>query len=85
MLLILHIILAVSSLLATAVLYVMPLKRLLMASYVSIILTLLSGASLVLFQHASLASSCVSGLVYLVVVIAGLIPAQSRILQIPSR
>ena len=64
MVLLIHIIVALSSLAVSTASYVRPAKQLLQTSYALIGLTLASGTYLVLSTSAHLLQSCVTGLVY---------------------
>jgi hypothetical protein len=70
--LVLHIVVALASLLSTALAFVMPSKTKLHISYVVVALTLVTGTYVVLSMHASMVRSCFTGLIYLAVVSAGL-------------
>ena len=69
--LILHITIALSSLLATTLLAFFPSRRKMYLSYLLIALTFASGTYLVISLHAPLLSSCLSGLTYLAVALSG--------------
>jgi hypothetical protein len=77
MLIVLHVTIALLSLVqATSALFV-PTRRKLHVSYGLLAGTLLSGTYLVIVSHASLLSACASGLLYTVVVL-GLIAIANR-------
>lgn len=72
MVLLLHIIIALTSLVFTTYLFFSPSKRKLQFSYGLVGLTVASGTILVVTQPAHLLQACVSGLVYISVVLAAL-------------
>lgn len=71
MILIAHIIIALSSLIATTALAFAPSRLKMRLSGVLIALTLGSGTYLVISTHSPLLQSCISGLVYLGVALSG--------------
>lgn len=79
MILLLHLIVALSSLVASTTAYVMPSKTRLRITYGLVGLTLASGTYLVWSTHSPLLSSCVSGLVYVAVVMTGIVAAQRKL------
>ena len=64
---ILHVIFAVISLIITGVTAVVPTSRRLLVTYVSIFLTLSSGALLAILNHALILRVCTTGLTYLAI------------------
>lgn len=79
MFLILHITIALSSLIYTTYLYARPSRRKFYASYGLIAATLLSGTYLVISTHSPLVSSCITGLVYLSVAFYGIFAAHQKL------
>ena len=79
MLILLHVIIAITSLIATTVLAFFPSRRRMHMSYGLIIATLVSGTYLVISLHSPLLSSCVTGLVYLTVALSGVGVAHYRL------
>lgn len=71
MILLVHILIALSSLAVTAAVCIWPSRRLLQSSALLIALTLGSGTYLVMSLHTALLSACVSGLAFLAVSLAG--------------
>lgn len=69
MILILHILIALASIVCSGYAFFSPSKSKLQVSYALTALTLISGTYLVISTHSPLLSSCVSGLVYLAIVI----------------
>jgi hypothetical protein len=78
MFLLLHILIALSSIAFTSYLFVAPTRRNFQVSYALIGLTLASGTYLVISTHARLLASCETGLIYIGVVLFGLIGARYR-------
>lgn len=81
MIILLHVIMAFSSVICTTYLHAQPSRRKLYASYGLIVATLVSGTYLVISTHSPLLSSCVTGLVYLAVVLSLLFSARSKIAE----
>lgn len=81
MLVLVHVAIAFSSMLYTTYLYFRPSRRGFYAAYSLIAATLASGTYLVVSAHSPLLPSCVSGLVYLAAVSAGLFIASRRFLH----
>jgi hypothetical protein len=79
MTLILHIIIALSSLLYSGYVFFSPSQKKLRASYGLIAMTLASGTYLVISTHSPILSSCISGLVYLAAVLSATIAAQRKL------
>ncbi len=71
MILITHIIIALSSILSTTVLAFAPSRTRMYVSYILIGLTLATGTYLVVSMHSPLLSSCMTGLAYLAVALSG--------------
>ncbi len=71
MIILLHVIIAITSIICTTALAFAPSKRKMHLSQALIALTLASGTYLVISMHASLVSSCITGLTYLAVALAG--------------
>ena len=74
-----HIIVALLSVVFSGILYFKPKKSNFYVTFALIAATLLSGTYLVIQTHSSLAHACISGCVYLGVVMAGIIPAYKKI------
>lgn len=79
MVLLVHIIIAISSVLYTTLLAVRPTERKFASNYALIIATLLSGSYLVLRTHANMQHACISGIVYLGIVLTGTLLAHKRL------
>ena len=82
MILILHILSALSSLVFTTFLYFKPSKSKIYASYTLIGLTLGTGTILILLHPASLSKTWMSGLIYFAVTILGTILASQKLAHI---
>lgn len=79
MIVLLHVLIALGSIAFTTYLYFRPSKRKFYASYGLIAATLGSGTYLVVSTHSPLLSSCMTGLIYLGVVLAGTAAAQQKL------
>lgn len=79
MIVLLHVIIALSSMAYTTLMYVAPSKNKLKISYGLIGLTLASGTYLVVSTHAQMLSSCMTGLIYLGIVSAGILAARHKL------
>ena len=75
----LHVIIAVSSLIYTGYVYISPSKAKFYGVYGFIAATLISGAVLTYTAHAPLLSVCTSGLLYLGVVTVGIIASRKKL------
>lgn len=84
-LIIIHVTIALSSVVASAVVLFKPTSRNFHITYTLVALTLGTGTFLVIETHSSLTHSCIAGLVYLFVVLAGIIPAHYRLESAKSR
>jgi hypothetical protein len=80
-----HVLIAISSIIATTVLAIFPSKLKLYVSYSLIASTLISGTILVLVTHSSILKTCITGLLYLAVVMAGVVFAGHRLAAENSR
>lgn len=78
MALIIHILIAITSIAFTTVLLISPSQTRFRINYVLIGLTLASGTYLVVSTNAAMLKACMSGLLYISVVTAGTIAAQYR-------
>jgi len=85
MLLLTHIVIALSSILYTTYLFIFPTQKKFYVSYALIGSTLVSGTILVISTHSPLLSSCEAGLAYLGVVFSGLIAARYRLAHAHTR
>lgn len=78
MLLLTHIIIALSSIATTTYLAFSPSKTKFYVSYVLIGLTLATGTILVISLHAPMLKTCLSGLAYLAVALGGVVVGYRR-------
>ncbi|HVZ12274.1 MAG TPA: hypothetical protein VG965_04555 [Patescibacteria group bacterium] len=81
MLLITHILIAITSLGYTGFTFLNPSKNKFYASYVLVAATLMSGTYLVFLKPAHMVSACMTGIVYLAFVTSGLIAAHRRFVK----
>jgi hypothetical protein len=79
MILVFHILVALSSVGYTGYAFIAPSERKIRASYALIALTLASGTYLVVSTHAHMLEACMTGLIYLGVVLSGVAAAQYRL------
>lgn len=79
MILILHIFVALTSIISSTVAYLSPTKTKLRTTYGLIALTLASGTYLVWSTHSPLVTSCITGLLYLGVVLSGVVAASRKL------
>jgi len=75
----LHIVIALSSLVYTTYLFVRPSKRKFYVNYGLIALTLVSGTYLVVSTHAQMLQACTTGVIYIGAVTLGMIAARHRL------
>ena len=78
MLLLTHIIIALASIATTTLLAFSPSRTKFYASYILIGLTLATGTYLVISLHAPMLKTCLSGLAYLAVALAGVVVGYRR-------
>lgn len=79
MILLLHIAIALSSLVVTALAYVSPKQPLLYTSYALVALTISSGTFIAISSPAHMVQACVSGLIYTAVVLAGIVAVRRKL------
>jgi hypothetical protein len=84
MMLLLHIGIALTSLVVTTVLYIAPSKGKLQAAYILAAGTLASGTYLVMATHTHILQACISGLVYLAAVSFGIVAARRKLAVAPD-
>mgnify|MGYP001611922759 CR=1 FL=1 len=85
MALILHIIIALVSIIYTSYVFISPSKMKLYASYALAGLTLVSGSVLLITKPSHLVQSCIMGLVYLGFVIFALVSARHKLASSESK
>ena len=74
-----HIVVALLSLVFTGLAFFKPSKPKLEISYALVILTLISGFTLVVSKPANLTQTCITGLAYLAIVLFGIISARQKL------
>lgn len=79
MILLIHIIIALSSIVGSTVTFLRPSKGKLRFTYFLTLLTVATGTYLVWSTHSPLLSSCEAGLIYLGVVFSGVFGAQRKL------
>lgn len=77
--LLLHILIAIGSLILTSVTSILPSKMKLNMSYISVALTLLSGTYLVISTKSHILQACTTGLIYLSIASFGIVVAKKRL------
>lgn len=82
MLLITHIIIAISSVAYTTLLLLRPTQTKLYTSYALVGATLASGIYLTVVNPASMLRTCTTGLVYVVIVTAGIALARKKLVSV---
>jgi hypothetical protein len=84
MLLIAHIISALSSLVLTGYLYMKPSKSLMNVDYVLVAATVATGTYLIWTSPAHVVTGTISGLTYLAIVLVGIVATQRKLAKIHS-
>jgi len=84
MILIFHIIIALSSLAFTTYAFFSPSARKLQASYALVGLTLATGTYLVIHKPSHIMQGCATGLLYVAIVTIGIVSAQKKLTDINS-
>jgi len=79
MVLILHIVIALSSVAYTTYLFFAPSKSKLRVSYSLVAATLVTGTFLVVANPSKMVSSCISGLIYIGAISLGLVAVQMKL------
>lgn len=79
MLLIIHILIALSSILLAGLAFLKPTQSKLTTSYILVAGTFATGTALVVMAPAHLMSACISGLLYLGLVSAGIFSARHKL------
>jgi hypothetical protein len=78
MLLLLHILIALSGLVTSTLAVLRPSRNKINLSYGLVLATIASGTALVILDHARILSSCITGLVYIGVSLTLILSAQRR-------
>ncbi|MFO0781341.1 MAG: hypothetical protein U0524_00410 [Candidatus Saccharimonadales bacterium] len=81
MIVLMHVLIALSSIAMTTAAYIAPTQHKLRTNYVLIAATLISGTYLVVSTHSGLISACTTGLIYLSVVSFGTALARHKLLK----
>lgn len=84
MLLLLHIVIALSSILITGLAYILPTHTKLKASYLLVAGTFITGTALVVMSPSHLMSACFSGLIYLGIVSLGILFARRKLQHVSA-
>lgn len=79
MILLTHILIALGSIAYSGLTLIRPSKHKIRVSYGFVAATLISGTYLVVSTHSPILSSCVTGLIYLAVVMSGILAAQAKL------
>ena len=79
MLVLVHVIIALSGLVSTGISFFSPSKSKINISYALVVATIVSGTALVIIKNANLVSACITGLLYLGVALSGIIAAQRKL------
>lgn len=80
--LLLHIIIALSSIGYTGLTFLKPSKQKLYISYLLVAATIATGTYLVILMPSHMVSSCITGLVYLGIVMSGILATRHRLSKI---
>ncbi len=81
MIVLMHVLIALSSIAMTTAAYIAPTRHKLRTNYALIAATLISGTYLVISTHSGLISACTTGLIYLSVVSFGTALARHKLLK----
>lgn len=79
MLLLVHVIIALSGLVASTAAVIRPSRERLRLSYGLVLATIATGTVLVIVSHARILSSCITGLVYIGISLSLIITAQRKL------
>jgi hypothetical protein len=79
MVVLLHVIIALSSIALSSYLYFKPIKKVMKASYGLIAGTVLSGSYLIITRPTHMLETCTVGLVYLAIVVAATLATQAKL------
>jgi hypothetical protein len=84
MIVLLHILIALGSIIYSGYVFFSPSKTKIRASYCLVAATLISGTYLVISTHSPILSSCVTGLIYLAIVMFGILAADNKLRKLSS-
>jgi hypothetical protein len=85
MIVFIHVLIALTSIAYSGFTFLRPSNTRLRNSYFLVALTLASGTFLVVNAHAQMVPACISGLVYLAIVSAGLAGARYKLAKEPAQ
>ncbi len=85
MIVILHVFIAVSSLMLATYTFIKPSRTLFLANYSFVAATVLSGAGLVWMEPSRMLHVCEVGLLYLAIVSLATVAARSRFIRVESK
>lgn len=81
MILLTHILIAISSIIYTSLLLIQPSRTKLRTSYILIAATLASGTYLTVLNPVHMLQTCTTGLIYVVIVSAGIFIARQQLIK----
>ena len=84
MVLLLHIVIALTSLVYTTYLYISPSKTKLRLSYILVASTVATGTYLTLINLSHLVSTCITGLIYLGIVSVAIVSARHKLASLTN-
>ncbi len=84
MIVVLHVIIALASTVYTTYVYLFPSKSKLNLAYSLVALTIASGTYLVLTKPSQLISACITGLIYLGLVLPTIVSTRSKLARLVS-
>lgn len=82
MIVLLHVLIALSSIVAVSIAYALPSKSKLRVSYVTIAATLISGTYLVVIAPSHMVQACTAGLTYTGVVLVGIMATRVKLARL---
>jgi hypothetical protein len=85
MILLTHIIIALGSVLYTGFIFVSPSKSKINAAYVLLALTIGTGTYLIISMPAHMLQTCITGLSFVVFMLAGIVAARLRLTKITNK
>lgn len=82
MIVLLHVLIALSSIVAVSIAYALPSRIKLRISYVTIAATLFSGTYLVVLAPSHMVQACTAGLAYTAVVLVGIVATRLKLARL---
>lgn len=82
MIILIHVLIALSSIVAVSIAFALPSRLKLRISYVTIAATLISGTYLVVLAPAHMVQACISGLTYTGIVLVGIMATRVRLARL---